>query len=33
MFVLPIMDFIGLSPSLKEEEAALKEHRKIEKII
>ncbi len=33
MFVLPIMDFTGLSPSLKEEAAAIKEHRKIEKII
>ena len=33
MFVLPIMDFIGLSPSLKEEEEALKKHRKIEKIV
>ncbi len=33
MFVLPIMDFIGLSPSLKEEEEAVKKHRKIEKII
>jgi len=33
MFVLPIMDFTGLSPSLKEEEKALEEHRKIKKII
>ncbi|MEA3314141.1 MAG: hypothetical protein U9Q18_07180 [Caldisericota bacterium] len=33
MFVLPIMDFKGLSPSLKEEEKSLKEHRKIEKIV
>ncbi len=33
MFVLPIMDFTGLSPSLKEEKAALEEHRKIEKMI
>lgn len=31
MFVVPVIDFIGLSPSLKEEEEALKEHKKIEK--
>jgi len=33
MFVIPVTDFIGLSPSLKEEEEALKEHKKIEKDI
>jgi len=33
MFVIPVTDFIGLSPSLKEEEEALKEHKKIEKEI
>lgn len=33
MFVVPVTDFIGLSPSLKEEEEALKEHKKIEKEI
>ena len=33
MFALPVLDFIGLSPSLKEEKKALEEHRKIEKII
>lgn len=33
MFVIPVTDFIGLSPSLKDEEEALKEHKKIEKEI
>ncbi len=33
MFALPVLDFTGLSPSLKEEKKALEEHRKIEKII
>ncbi len=33
MFALPIIDFTGISPSLKEERKALEEHRKIEKII
>jgi nitrogen regulatory protein PII len=33
MFVVPVIDFIGLSPSLEEEEKAFKEHKSIEKHI
>jgi len=33
MFVVPVIDFIGLAPSLEEEQKAIEEHRKIEKII
>lgn len=31
MFVIPVSEFVGLAPSIKEEEEALKEKRKIEK--
>ena len=31
MFVVPVTEFTGLAPSLKEEEESLKEHKKIEK--
>jgi nitrogen regulatory protein PII len=31
MFVIPVAEYSGLAPSLKEEEQALKEHGKIEK--
>jgi nitrogen regulatory protein PII len=31
MFVIPVTEFTGLAPSLKEEEESLKEHKKIEK--
>jgi len=33
MFVIPVIDFVGLAPSLEEEKKAIEEHRKIEKII
>lgn len=33
MFVVPVLDFVGLAPSLEEEKKAIEEHRKIEKII
>ncbi len=33
MFVLPILDFVGLAPSLEEEQKAINEKRKIEKLI
>jgi nitrogen regulatory protein PII len=31
MFVVPVSEFTGLAPSLREEEESIKEHRKIEK--
>ncbi|OIP13554.1 MAG: hypothetical protein COS15_04360 [Caldiserica bacterium CG02_land_8_20_14_3_00_36_38] len=31
MFVVPVTEFTGLAPSLKEEEESLKEHKKIKK--
>lgn len=31
MFVIPVSEFVGLAPSIREEEEALKEKRKIEK--
>ncbi len=33
MFAVPVTDFVGISPSLEEEEQALKEHKNIEKHI
>ncbi|MCI4463106.1 MAG: hypothetical protein JHC30_02930 [Caldisericum sp.] len=33
MFVVPVIDFVGLAPSLEEEKKAIEEKRKIEKII
>jgi nitrogen regulatory protein PII len=31
MFVVPVVDFVGLAPSLEEEEQAFKNHKNIEK--
>jgi nitrogen regulatory protein PII len=33
MFVLPVLDFIGLAPSLEDEKKAIEEKRNIEKLI
>lgn len=33
MFVLPVLDFIGLAPSLEDEKKAIEENRNIEKLI
>ncbi|MFU2157716.1 MULTISPECIES: hypothetical protein [Caldisericum] len=33
MFVIPVIDFVGLAPSLEEEKKAIEEKRKIEKMI
>jgi len=33
MFVVPVLDFIGLAPSLEDEKKAIEEKRNIEKLI